>query len=96
MARLREQLARLPEIARAYLVRKEVQYFPEKPLYVLGVVVGYSWRRWFGRKSGEQILQQIDDAVEFPGETLLIVTDDAPQRLKKALEQTSGAEVYRR
>ncbi|MBI4497205.1 MAG: M48 family metalloprotease [Chloroflexi bacterium] len=96
VARLREQLARLPEIARAYLVRKEVQYFPEKPLYVLGVVVGYSWRRWFGRKSGEQILQQIDDAVEFPGETLLIVTDDAPQRLKKALEQTSGAEVYRR
>jgi hypothetical protein len=38
IAPIREELSKCPEVARAYLVRKEVIYFPEKFLFVLGFV----------------------------------------------------------
>ena len=43
---LRDEVAKHRRVREAYLVRKELQYMPEKPLYVMGLVVD---RRWFGR-----------------------------------------------
>lgn len=40
--KLVEQLSRYRQIKEVYLVRKVVQYFPEKPLYILGVA-GLIW-----------------------------------------------------
>jgi len=47
---LKEQLSHYPQIARAYLVRKEVRYFSEKPLYALGITLRKPWYRHFSKK----------------------------------------------
>ena len=47
---LRRQLAQDAEVREAYLVRKKVQYRPDKPLYALGVVVDRPWYTQFKRQ----------------------------------------------
>lgn len=47
-AKLVEQLSRYPQVKEAYLVRKTMQFFPEKPFYVLGIIR----RRGFIKKNG--------------------------------------------
>lgn len=50
VAQLRRQLAQDGQVREAYLVRKEVQYRPDKPLYALGVVVDRPWYREITRQ----------------------------------------------
>jgi Zn-dependent protease with chaperone function len=50
VAQLRRELAQDGQVREAYLVRKEVQYRPDKPLYALGVVVDRPWYTQFRRQ----------------------------------------------
>ncbi len=47
---LRRQLAQDGQVREAYLVRKEVKYRPDKPLYALGVVIDRPWYREISRQ----------------------------------------------
>ena len=47
---LRRELAQDGQVREAYLVRKEVRYRPDKPLYALGVVVDRPWYRQITRQ----------------------------------------------
>jgi Zn-dependent protease with chaperone function len=47
---LRRKLAQDDQVREAYLVRKEVRYRPDKPLYALGVVVDRPWYRQITRQ----------------------------------------------
>lgn len=62
---LRRQLAQDVHVREAYLVRKKVQYRPDKPLYALGVVVDQPWytqikRQWsFTRQCAYQLKSSV-------------------------------------
>lgn len=47
---LRRQLAQDGQVREAYLVRKEVKYRPDKPLYALGVVIDRPWYQEISRQ----------------------------------------------
>jgi hypothetical protein len=47
---LRRELAQDGQVRQAYLVRKEVKYRPDKPLYALGVVIDRPWYRQITRQ----------------------------------------------
>lgn len=71
LADLREQLKKIPGLKKAYLVRKRVKHFPERPLYVLGHTVSYWWTIRSKQKAVD-VQQQILDTVSFPGQALIL------------------------
>lgn len=71
---LREQLAGYTEVARAYLVRKALQYYPERPVYVL--MVAYSWRHaYLPIKRPAGLSAKLAQEITFPGETLVMAVN---------------------
>jgi hypothetical protein len=96
VAQLTDQLARYPEIAAAYLVRKEVRYFPDQPLYALGVAVRKPWYKYHSDKDDEKLLQQLTHGLIFPGETFVVILNHANQKMKKIMREIDGSQVYHR
>ena len=88
LAAFRAQLAGYEVVGKAYLVRKQVQYLPEKPLYVLGIVPQ--------GKYGQELASALGPKLNFPGETILIILTGPGKKMKKPLAQLSTALVYRR
>jgi Zn-dependent protease with chaperone function len=86
VAEIRHQLARYPIVDRAYLVRKPMQIFPERPLYILGIkLINPSTDNQHRSKqakiavseSTEQIIcQKLQVEINF-GKHLLIATFDS-------------------
>lgn len=91
--KLVEQLSGYRQIKEAYLVRKVVQYFPEKPLYILGVV---RRRAFIESEIAEQkLLSRLAVELELPNQTL-IAPLNSDRRLKKVLRQTAATAIYQR
>ena len=88
LARLRQELLGCDGVWRAYLVRKQVRHFPEKPLYILAVVPSTSAR--------PNLTQAVGSKIEFPGETFLIVLQGDGKKFEKPLTQLSTALVMSR
>ncbi len=88
LTRFREQLARFEAVGKAYLVRKQVKYLPDKPLYILGIVPAGSrdsdLASWLGSK------------LQLPGETILIVLTGNMQKMERPLAQLASARILSR
>jgi len=96
VAHLKEQIARYPQIAQGYLARKQVQYFPEKPLYVLGVVVRRPWYKLHSEKEDALFAQKVAQEITFPGETFVLVLNGPNSKLKKIMQKIPGSLIYRK
>lgn len=90
---LAQQLGSVRNIKKAYLVRKEVQHFPEKPLYVLGIVR----RRPFIDSSVDdlKLVHRLSGEIELPKDTL-IVPLTKNKKLEKIMQEISGGPIYQR
>ena len=82
---LRDEVAKHRRIREAYLVRKELQYMPEKPLYVMGLVFD---RRWFRRSDKGQDFTK-------PG-LYSFILDHRNRRVGKMVRNVSNSLIYRR
>lgn len=71
VAELRAQLGAIPSIGKAYLLRKRVQHFPERPLFVLAFTIKPWWRR---NKAADAAAVQsvLAKDITFPHETLIV------------------------
>ena len=58
---MRAQLARVPEIHRAWIARKRTEYFPEHPVYVLA----FEANGW--RPNERQLCEELTRVLESPG-----------------------------
>jgi Zn-dependent protease with chaperone function len=92
--KLRQQLARYPEIAEAYLVRKQVKHFPEEKLYGLGLVVRSDWYKTRSEEEDAAYAQRIANAVEFEGETIVFVINSSTKKLKQIMVEIPGSQIY--
>jgi hypothetical protein len=94
VAQLREQLARNPEIAEAYIVRKELQHSPEQPLYALGIVARRkAWYRARTPRDDATLAKQIAQQLRFSGETFIVVLNTQNAQMKKILRRVPGSRI---
>lgn len=87
-----QQLSRFKEIEMAYLVEKQVKFFPEHPCYALVVV---RWTRWYALESttDQQLLQRLQNALDLPERTVLFVV---PRQQAKTIAAVENALLYSR
>ncbi len=88
-----ETLAAHPQVKAAYLVQKEVTYFPKQPFCVLGIV---QHTNFLG--SGKLTAKQFDDLVntlQFPVQAwILILNQSGNGKLEKRFRQVDKALIY--
>lgn len=92
-AKLVEQLSHYPQVKEAYLVRKTLQYFPEKPFYVLGIIR----RRGFIEleEAEPKLLKKLMTELALPNQTWVICLNK-DRAMTKILQQTAGQAIYRK
>ena len=88
MGKLRQELSQIDQVWRAYIVRKQVKHFPEKPLYVLGIVPSAS--------ATTDLAQTLGPKIEFPGETFLVILQGDGKKFERPLAQLSTALILGR
>jgi len=91
--KLRQQLSRYPNITIAYLVQKEVQYFPDKPLYVLGVMRKISFWEDNNDAGNSQLVNSLLQEIELPGGVFCFVLNDN-LNFEKKFKQIPDTAVY--
>jgi len=96
--RIRSQVAANADVAEAYLARKELVHFPDKPLFVLGVTLTHGWRRLTTESDSQRVAGALAESVTALGEAgeFYVVTLTANQKaLQKYLLEAPGAAIYR-
>lgn len=92
LARLQQALADWP-VKRAWLVRKPLEVFPERPLYVLGVERRVPWWRPGARKLGRALQQELVEQLETPGECFILALNGCNKRTWRLFSRVPGALV---
>ncbi|HEX8127779.1 MAG TPA: M48 family metalloprotease [Pyrinomonadaceae bacterium] len=92
--RLRGQLSPFPQIKTAYLAQKKLEKFPDKPLYVLGLVANAPWYQLDRTALNRQLINEVVSQVAFMGETLVVVLDGEHKKLLKGFRQIEGAQIF--
>lgn len=87
---LRAQLKAIPGLRKVYLVRKQVQHYPERVFYVLGFTIGFTLHTKRRRK---EVQQQILNDVEFPGETMVLSVEGDNYRFGRKFRWMRGSRI---
>ncbi len=97
-----KQLARYQSVTETFLVKKVVKYFPEKPLFVLGITVRRTWYKLEVSDQDAALLKKIYEELQFPGEIYIFLVnylgDESGynQKIGKILRRVEGAVIYRK
>ncbi|NER36571.1 MAG: M48 family metalloprotease [Oscillatoria sp. SIO1A7] len=94
MEQIAEQLSHIPEIREAYLVRKAVAVFPEKPLYVLGIIRRFVKGTGRNYKYDPDLIAQIETELNFSGEVVVLIFQQHTAKLKNAVRQVESSLIY--
>lgn len=89
----------LPEVLdlrEAYLVRKNVRHFPQKPLHVLSLVVKAPAFRSRPRGHPHTIPHAVLEKIDFPGHLFIVLHGGLPRGVRRRIEGAAGEPVYRR
>jgi Zn-dependent protease with chaperone function len=86
------KLRGLPELRKAFLVRKVVKYYPKRPVYVFGFVVTAPFAM-HSQGRANKVLRLIHELVQFPGETILINVEGDNRRFRKKLGKVAGGQI---
>jgi hypothetical protein len=92
LAKLIAQLKVVPDLRRAYLVRKVTRHFPEQPMYVLGFKSG-KWWALSNRAGAKVVAQRIREQVRFPGSALIVNLEASSSRFTTKLRRVKGSRV---
>ncbi|MEH1790595.1 MAG: hypothetical protein V7L23_34795 [Nostoc sp.] len=95
--KLRQQLSHYPQIITAYLVQKNLQYFPEKPLYVLAVKRGFSF--WEGSRIYEadssKLVNSLLEENELPDNVFIFILN-SNLSMEKKLKHIQNSMIYQK
>ena len=95
LAELRRQLANVPLLERAYLVKKVCKHFPQDTCYVLGVTS----KRFLGLQLDNRdtkLVEQLATTITYPFYTFIIPLEHTYKPLRKIFRRIERAEIYRR
>lgn len=80
-------------VKRAYVVRKRMRHFPEKPTYLVGLVPGGGLST---ARSSDRLVQAVLDALALlPGTRIVMVIKGSNRRFGRAFRAVHAAEVFR-
>lgn len=89
---LRAQLAAVPGVRKAWLVRKRVQHLPERPHLVLGFTTT-PWWRYTSAKRMRATLDRIIEGVVFPTSTAVICVEGRNVSIRRKMRRTTRSRV---
>jgi Zn-dependent protease with chaperone function len=92
---LRAQLAAYPTVRKAYVVRKDCRYLPEKPFYVLGIVPKRSIFVPSKIAEHQDMAEELAAALSLPGEARLVLLVGRHMRLGRELRRMTSSLIYR-
>jgi len=95
IVKLTKQLAHYPEITEAYLVQKEVEYLPDKPLYILALRHRSAWWKIENNHCVQKLCDQLASGMTFPGGTYILILDDLNKKIEEKICQIPEASIYR-
>jgi Zn-dependent protease with chaperone function len=78
----------------AYLVRKEVQHFPEDPCYVLAIVTRQSLQKFLSSEDNAALVDSIAAHLSETPVSFLFVLDSNTAALGKAIKKVEGSRIY--
>ena len=91
---LRSELAKNARIREAYLVRKELKYQPDTPLYTLGLVFDQNWLK---RSNGDsEFAKKLPTTLKTSWQLYSFVLDAQNKRLEAILRQIPNSLIYQR
>jgi Zn-dependent protease with chaperone function len=90
--KLRQQLSGYPQITTAYLTRKVVQFFPDKPLYVMGVVRKNNFWKFESESANSELANALSQNIEFPYPAFFVVLNNNP-KIEKKFQLLSNATI---
>jgi Zn-dependent protease with chaperone function len=90
--RLCERLREIPTVRRVYLVRKQLKYLPEHPLYIAAFSVT-PWYRSRDFAASQAVMQELRDRVDWPGHTLILNVEIQPRAIRAKLRRVSQARI---
>ena len=94
MEQIAKQLSEVSEIREAYLVRKAVAVFPEKPFYVLGIIRRFVKGTARNYKYDPDLSDQIQTELKFSGEVVVIIFQQHTAKLKESVRKVEGSLIY--
>lgn len=95
LADLREQLRSIQWLGKAYLFRKRVKYLTDQPCYVLGFRVrGFILTSAARKRRTAAVIQQLQENLTFPGETIILSVDGANYRFGRKMRWRRKARVH--
>ena len=92
LAKMQVQLKSIAGLRKAYFAKKRVTHMQERPCYVLGFRVG-SLLRWHTKRRAAEVLAGIQQAVSFPGETLIINVEGQNYRFGRKFRWMRGSRI---
>jgi Zn-dependent protease with chaperone function len=92
LVKMQVQLKSIAGLRKAYFAKKRVTHMQERPCYVLGFRVG-SLLRWHTKRRAAEVLAGIQQAVSFPGETLIINVEGQNYRFGRKFRWMRGSRI---
>jgi len=92
LASLRHQLLAVTNLQRAFLAKKRVSRRPDTPCYVFGFHITPKFHLYTLLRV-EKAVQQIQESVTFPGETIIISVEGENHRFERKLKRVHGARI---
>ncbi len=97
LASILEQLAGFREVTEAWLIRRDVEYYPEKPLFVLGMKRCKALPEWWSKQSTEErdgaLQRRVADALDFEAECFLPVLNHRGKEFFGIFSQVPGSKI---
>lgn len=90
------QLSSISEVKAAYLVCKHVEYFPDVPLYVLGIEPESPWYRPISSQAVEELTTTLARQLEMPGNFFVVLFKGKNKMFKKSFEEVTDSLIYPR
>jgi Zn-dependent protease with chaperone function len=91
---LAEQLARHPDVAVAYLARKQTRYYPDVPMYVLAVQRRTRWWKIESASAAQKLVDVLCQELTSPGETLIVCIDGQNKSFRARFRKVDGALIH--
>lgn len=93
VADLAQQLTNYTQVKTAYLVRKQVEHFPEHPFYILGIL--YKGGLLEAKDAETKLVSQLTETLTLPGPAI-VISINKDKGMTRTLEQVAGSEIYTR
>ncbi len=95
LAEISEQISHYPQIKQAYLVRKVLVHFPEKPFYILAIMQRYIRLEANNYINDNQLIDLLLDGLNFSGDVFGIVLNGYNTKLGQAICKVENASIFR-